>query len=357
MRRTTPYQPTLFPNQTAEFPSTRYQGSKAKLADWIWEQIADLDFATCLDAFGGTSAVSYRLKQMGKQVTYNDLLRFNYYIGLALIENNRVRLSSEEVNWLLQRHPEIAYPTFVQDNFSDIYFTHEENAWIDQMITNIRQLSDPYKLALAFFALCQACIIKRPYNLFHRKNLYIRFAEVDRSFGNKTTWDRPFDEWFYTFVEEANRAAFDNGQKNRALNLDAVDVPGEYDLVYIDTPYISKRAVAVDYLGFYHFLEGLTMYNEWDRHIDSGSKHRRLKPRPSEWTDKNQIRAAFDRLFNRYQKSIIVVSYRSDGIPSESQLVSLLKRYKRDVRVEHFGQYGYVLSTNSKSEEVLLIGT
>ena len=76
----------LFPNCTARFPSTRYQGSKAKLAEWIWEKISDLDFTTCLDAFGGTGAVSYRLKQAGKKVTYNDLLHFNYYFGLSLIE-------------------------------------------------------------------------------------------------------------------------------------------------------------------------------------------------------------------------------------------------------------------------------
>ncbi|MFC1713834.1 DNA adenine methylase [Candidatus Poribacteria bacterium] len=357
MRKTIAHQLTLFPDQTAEFPSTRYQGSKAKLAQRIWEQIADLEFTSCLDAFGGTGAVSYRLKREGKQVTYSDLLRFNYYFGLALVENDGVRLSSEEIDWLLQRHSDIEYPNFVYDNFSDIYFTDEENAWIDQTITNIRQLPDQCKFALAFFALCQACIIKRPYNLFHRKNLYIRLAEVERSFGNKTTWDRPFDEWFMVFAEEANQAVFNNGHANQALNLDAIDVPGEYDLVYIDTPYISKRGVAVDYLGFYHFLEGLTMYDKWGKHIDRRSKHLRLKRQTNEWTDKKRIHAAFDRLFRNYQKSIIVVSYRSDGIPSRSELVSILKRYKSDVRVEHFGQYKYVLSTNSKSEEILLIGT
>lgn len=348
---------TLFPIKTNEFPSTRYQGSKAKLTQWIWEQIADLDFVTCLDAFGGTGAVSYRLKQEGKKVTYNDLLRFNYYIGLALIENSRIHLDPDEINWLLKMHPQVIYPSFVHDNFSGIYFTDEENVWIDQTITNIRQLSNIYKFAIAFFALCQACLIKRPYNLFHRKNLYIRFAEVDRSFGNKVTWDRPFDEWFRIFVEEANQAIFDNGHTNCALNLDASDVPGEYDLIYIDTPYISNRGVAVDYFGFYHFLEGLTIYDEWGKHINRRTKHLRLKPRQNEWTDKNQIHSAFDRLFERYKQSIIVVSYRSDGIPSEAELVSLLKRYKQNVRVEHFGQYKYVLSTNSKSEEILLIGT
>jgi adenine-specific DNA methylase len=350
-------QRSLFPDLTSAFPSTRYQGSKAKLADWIWEQIEDLDFVTCLDAFGGTGAVAYCMKKAGKQVAYNDLLRFNYYFGLGLIENNTVHLHPNEVNWLLQRHADIKYPTFVQDTFSEIYFTNEENLWIDQTITNIRKLTDPYKFALAFFALCQACIIKRPYNLFHRKNLYIRLAEVERSFGNKTTWDRPFDEWFRVFIGEANRAVHDNGQKNRVFNHDALHMPGHYELVYIDTPYISKNGVPVDYHWFYHFLEGLARYDDWGKDIDYTSKHRRLKAQPNEWTDKKQISAAFDRLFQRYQRSILVVSYRSDGIPSESELVSLLQKYKSNVRVEHFGYYKYVLSTNSESKELLLIGT
>jgi adenine-specific DNA methylase len=341
----------------AEFPPTRYRGSKAKLVDWVWAQISGLAFETCLDAFGGTGSVAYRLKRAGKKVTYNDLLRSNYYFGLALIENTRVRLGSEDVDWLLQRHPEISYPRFIQDTFSDTYFTDEENAWLDQTITNVRQLVNPYKFALAFFALCQACIVKRPFGLFHRKNLYMRFAEVERSFGNKASWDKSFDEWFRGLAGEANRAVFDNGQPSPALNLDALDVPGEYDLVYIDTPYISSRGATVDYFGFYHFLEGLTVYDEWGARIDYQSKHRRMKPRPSEWTDKGRIHGAFDRLFQRYQKSIIVVSYRSDGIPTEPELVDLLRQYKRSVRVECFGQYKYALSTNSKSKEILLIGT
>ena len=62
MPKTTTYQHSFFPELTAQFPSTRYQGSKVKLVDWIWEQIADLNFTTCLDAFGGTGSVAYRLK-------------------------------------------------------------------------------------------------------------------------------------------------------------------------------------------------------------------------------------------------------------------------------------------------------
>ena len=80
-------------------------------------------------------------------------------------------------------------------------------------------------------------------------------------------------------------------------------------------------------------------------------------PQASEWTDAKRIAKAFDRLFAQFQKSILIVSYRSDGVPSEEELVNLLKQYKGDVRVEHYGKYKYVLSTNSESKEILLVGT
>ncbi|MBL1133968.1 MAG: DNA methyltransferase [Chloroflexi bacterium] len=357
MQNPTSRQPALFPEYTTQFPSTRYQGSKAKLADWIWQQIEQLPFTTCLDAFGGTGAVAYRLKQANKQVTYNDLLRFNYYFGLALVENSHTFLEQSDIEWILTFHTNIEYPDFISQNFSGIYFTDDENGWLDRTISNIRQLQDPYKFALAFFALCQACIVKRPYNLFHRKNLYVRLAEVERTFGNKTSWDKPFEEWFRIFAEEANQAIFDNSRQNSAIHYDASQVPGNFDLVYIDPPYTHPNGTGTDYLGFYHFLEGLTVYNEWGQHIDRKSKHLRLKTRPNQWVNKNTMTAAFEEVFERFQNSILVVSYRSDGIPSESVLVDLLKRYKSNVVVSRFGQYQYALSKNVNSEEILLIGT
>lgn len=52
------------------FPSTRYQGSKRSLVDWIWETVHHLPFDSVLDVFGGTGAVSHMFKNAGKQVTY-----------------------------------------------------------------------------------------------------------------------------------------------------------------------------------------------------------------------------------------------------------------------------------------------
>ena len=339
----------------SKFPHTRYQGSKYKLIDWLTTHLINLDFNTCLDAFGGTGVVAHRLKQLGKQVTYNDVLRFNHQIGKALIENNATQLSQETINWILASHENITYPNLIQQTFEDIYFTTTENTWIDGVITNIRHLDDSYQQALAFFALSQACIIKRPYNLFHRKNLYMRTAKVERSFGNKSTWDRPFEEWFKVFTEQANHAVFDNGHTNRATNQNILTHKGIYDLVYIDPPYLSSKGVAVDYRDFYHFLEGLTFYDEWGSCIDYSSKHRRLQKQPSIWHHKRTIYQAFNQLFERFSDSILLVSYRDDGIPTINELVDLLKHYKATMTIHAYGNYQYALSTNRKSKEVLLI--
>lgn len=272
---------TLFPdveiNKRNQFPSTRYQGSKAKFVDWIWHEIASIPFQTALDAFGGTGSVAYKLKDNGKSVTYNDILPFNSIIGKAILENSSTVLAEDDVDYLLKEHSGIAYPSFIEDNFKNVYYTDEENHWLDVIRYNITTIDDEYKKAVAWFALFQACIIKRPYNLFHRKNLYVRLKDVKRSFGNKKTWDTPFETHFRTFVEEANNAVFWNGTDCRSLNMDALDIVNRYDLVYIDTPYINEKGIGVDYADFYHFLNGLVFYDDWNNMIDYNSKHLRLK--------------------------------------------------------------------------------
>lgn len=339
-----------------KFPTTRYQGSKQKIVDWIWKNISHLEFDTFLDAFSGTACVGFHAKKNQKEVTCNDILRFNYQVALAIIENNSVVLNDGDIEFILTKQKGIDYPTFIQDTFKDIYYTDEENAILDMMVTNINQLENEYKKAIAFAALGQACLVKRPFNLFHRKNLYVRFADVPRSFGNKATWDKPFQYYFRKFSKEFNDAVFSNGRPNKALNFDIFDIPDGYDMVYIDTPYVSPQGVGVDYQQFYHFLEGIVDYKNWHDKIDYSYKHRPFKSESNVWVNKNEIEKAFDRLFKKFQDSILVVSYRSPGIPEKEVLINLLEQYKQEVELKD-RKYKYVLSKEKeeKNGEVLLI--
>ena len=72
-------------------------------------------------------------------------------------------------------------------------------------------------------------------------------------------------------------------------------------------------------------------------------------------TDKNKIYSDFDKLFEKFRDSILVISYRSDGIPSIEELINILRRYKQTIHEIKRKDYKYALSTN-EIEEVLLIG-
>ncbi|MBI3978919.1 MAG: DNA adenine methylase [Chloroflexi bacterium] len=336
-------------------PSTRYQGSKAKLMPWIWEHLKRLDFRTVLDAFGGSGVVSYWLKRHGKQVVYNDYLLFNYYVGLAIIENDHARLSDQDVQQIGLPATNRVYRHFIEDTFRGVYYTDTENAWLDLVTQNIDGLDDVFKKSLGYYALFQSCLVKRPFNLFHRSNLYLRLADVPRSFGNKTTWDRPFQEHFRGFVNEVNSLVFCNGLDNRALNEDALAIEGRYDLVYLDPPYTSAASVTLNYLDFYHFLEGLVNYDTWEERIDYSTKHRRLLPRPNIWNDASRIREGFRAMFEKFRESILVVSYRSDGMPSVESIVRDMRLFKKRVSVARVDGYRYALSPRT-IREVLVIG-
>jgi 16S rRNA G966 N2-methylase RsmD len=343
-------------NSKAIFPSTRYQGSKRRLAGAILENLAELDFSTVLDAFGGTGAVSHAFKQAGKQVTYNDALLFNQQIGLALIENDTVRVRAEDVARVGQRRSGVAYGDLIERNFDGIYYTGEENRWLDTAVGNIRATPCRYTRALLWFALFQSAMAKRPYNLFHRSNLYMRSADVERSFGNKTTWERSFDDHLAAFAGQANRAVIDGCGACQALCGDALSVAGEFDLVYIDPPYINARGVGVDYHHFYHLLEGMVRYDDWPSLIDYRSRHRRLRRQSNPWRDASRALSCFLELFHRFKAGTIVVSYRSNGLPRPEEIEFALKSAKRRVLVRVLRQRQYALSTVRNTRELLIIG-
>lgn len=345
------------PSAMAEFPRTRYQGSKAKIADWIIGCTHHLKMDTVLDAFGGTGVVGYSFKKQGKNVVYNDVMTFNSIIGKALIENQMEILPDEVINRLLSAETQ-EHGTLIQDLYHDIFFTDEENQWLDQMVYKIGNMENEYQQAIAWFALLQSCIIKRPYNLFHRANLYVRMSNVKRSFGNKTTWDGDFRYYFRKFAQEANAAIFDSGKRALSLNQDALTiVPETYgiDAVYIDTPYISSKGVGTDYFDFYGFLEGMVHYDTWRENILPKYKHKPIKGKGDKtWTSKEEIYQSFDKLFRHFQQQTLIVSYRSDGIPSVEELLSLLKKYKSDVSSIYGKNYQYVLSPK-QTKEILII--
>lgn len=351
------------------FPTTRYQGSKRKILPWIYEVMKELKFYSALDACGGSGSVSYLLKKMGKSVTYNDKLHFNFLIGKAIIENSQVTLTAEDVKKLKAKNHSISYQNFIEKTFKDIYYLSDENKWLDKVTTNIVNMSHytppilDYKKALAYYALFQSSLIKRPFNLFHRKNLNIRTADVARNFGNKTTWEKPFDEYFLKFANEVNTLVFDSGMQCFARNESIFDIESYgYDLVYIDIPYLRKDGSneSSNYLKCYHFLEGLSKYHQWGNMVDFSSLNHRLKNIETQNDfNKNTIHESIERILSKFRKSKIIFSYKKGGIPSIDTIIQLMKKFKKNVHTTSL-HYKYALNHQNgnaeENREVLIIG-
>ncbi len=146
------------------FPATRYMGSKSKLLEHIWSASSQFSFDSVIDLFSGSGVVSYMYKTHGKAVISNDYMAMDSVITKALIENSKTTLSLNEAEKLTT----IDTPTddFVSDTFRGIYYSDEDNRFIDVVRTNIALMDDPYKKAIAMEALIRTCIKKRPRGIF-----------------------------------------------------------------------------------------------------------------------------------------------------------------------------------------------
>ena len=320
-----------------------------------------LNFRTALDLMSGTCSVSYLLKRLGKQVYSNDCLKFNHITAQALIENSQHLLDDSEVRWLLHKNSNIEYKDFISRTFRDFYYTIEENEWLDRIVCNINGLVAPNvqatkaKRALATHALIQACLMKRPFNLFHRRNLKLRQADVHRSFGNRTTWETPFEDLLIRQINEANSYVFDNGTTHKAINEDATKLMlSDIDLVYIDPPYfdLSSERRQSNYRLYYHFVEGLARYDEWPFLLDPDCPLRTLVPNgdSSEILYKcmnHQLEKTFTTwlksMLERWPNSQLVLSYKRPGIPNAETIRKILKDSGRKVRLRQM-PYKYALN-------------
>ena len=341
-------------------PQTRYYGSKRKIVDKIWNiitNVANLEFDSVLDIFGGSASFSYYAKFHHKQVFYNDIFQFNHLIGKKLIEQNSNELTYENAIKLFEKIPGFNYLNHISEYYRDIYFTDKENNQIDIFIQNVLLLENDNLKCSALYIIFQSCLMKRPYNLFHRRNLSMRLNYTTGNFGNKQTWERSFEELFIRFINELDTVCINNGRQNSANNFSALNCPLSADLVYIDPPYFKKEGTT-SYHSKYHFLEGLVNYYNIPNIINFTKKNREININlSSEFADKSKFLKDLNTLINMHKKSHIVISYRNNGIPSISEISELLKTFSDfEVLEYNLGKYNYALNkSNSENEEVLFI--
>ena len=328
-------------DQLLKYPSTRYMGSKSKLLDFIWNELKGFEFETVLDLFSGSGIVSYMFKCYGKEVTSNDYMAMSATLCKAMIENKRTLLLPEEAEKLLRP---IENDGFVEHMFQNLYFSDEDNRFIDNLRTNIKSLADPYKKAIAMSALIRACIKKRPRGIF-------TYTGQRYNDGRKDL-QKSFEQQFIEAVDAINEAVFDNGKSNKALCLDSLKIEdNHFDLVYIDPPYFTPQSDN-EYVRRYHFVEGLA--RDWNGiDIQQNTKTKKFKSYPTPFSTREGAEEAFKTLFSKYSNSILAVSYSSNSLPTKEEMISFMARVKKKVEVFPLDyKYSFGTRTTVKRNDV-----
>lgn len=336
--------------QFENFPGTRYMGSKNKIILDIWKHLSKLEFESVYDAFAGSNVVGYFMKCQGKKTFTNDFLAFSYINSKAIIENSSEKLTKSDLKFILSPN---SNNNFIQETFQDIFFTREENQFLDRARHNISQWDNAYKSAIALSALVRACMKKRSRGIF-------TFVG-ERYNDGRADMQKSIEQHFIESIDVVNKAVFDNGQVHMAYNQRAEELNIEADLVYFDPPYFTPKSDN-DYLRRYHFVEGLA--RNWEGiKIQEHSIVKKFQSYKSPFAKKESAYLAFENLFHRFQNSIIVISYSSNSYPTKEELTEMLQKYKTvEVHeINHtysFGNQNHKTGNkNNRVKEYLFIGT
>ncbi len=337
--------------QVLKYPSTRFMGSKSKLLSQIWSVAAQFQFDTVVDLFAGSGIVGYMFKAHGKSVVSNDYMAMSATFAKAMIENNETTLSLDEATKLFVPLKESDH--FVSNTFQGLYYTDEDNNLIDTLRMNIASINDPYKHAIAMTALIRACTKKRPRGIFTYTG--------DRYNDGRQDLKKSLEQQFLEAVQAVNKAVFDNGKVNKAKQGDAMDLKeGVADLVYIDPPYYSPLSDN-EYVRRYHFVEGLA--RDWKGvEIQRNTLTKKFKSYPTPFSTRQGAADAFDQLFKKFKDSILIVSYSSNSLPTQDQMVAMMEKYKEHVDVMpidytySFGNQKIAKTNRNKVQEYLFVG-
>jgi adenine-specific DNA-methyltransferase len=345
-----------FPSHAARYPEFRYMGSKHRLLPWLHGILSQLEFETVDDPFCGAGNVSYLLKTMGKSVRASDFLAFPTAINAALVANSSATLTDANMSMLLT--PRAGQNDFIERTFSGIFFTPADLRVLDTVWANLPRLKTDSHRALALTALVRSCMKRQPRGVFTVAN---GGGDTSRYDDGRRDLQIGIADHFLEQATLINSVVFDSGQRCVAERRDvfAVDRRQPADLVYLDPPYVP-RADDNCYVKRYHFLEGIATYWQGVRILQS-SKVKKIEKPYTPFSYRRDAHAAFDRLFAKYQRSTIVLSYSDNGFPNRAVLGDILGTYKKAVTVHerahryHFGNHANV--TRAETVEYVLVGT
>lgn len=294
-----------------------YIGSKFKLSSWIEEEVknvvgADLSQKVFCDIFAGTGIVGRTFKKDVKQVISNDLEHYSYVLNKNYIENSLPIKDKEKYIEELNSLPLIENG-FIYQNYcmgsgsSRQYFSDENGKKIDTMRVQIKEWHASGEIHDDLYYFLLASLVESADKVANTASVYGAFLKhIKKSAAKELVLAAA------TFSEDANTHEVFNKDSNELIK----EIRG--DILYLDPPYNQRQ-----YSANYHILNTISMYDDFTPKGKTGLREYNR----SDYCKKQSVHESFEELIQNADFKYIFLSYNNEGLMSEDDVQSIMKKY------------------------------
>ena len=331
----------------------RYIGSKSSLLGEIETLIrnnASGNEKTFFDAFAGTNAVGAHFKPFF-QIFTNDTLRFSYIDARARIAKN-----STPTFATLRSHGITSPLRFLQEG-AESYIGENNVKYYEQSysptggamyltVENAKRIDFIRDTIDMWFS---NAWISKSEKYYLVDCLIAAIPSISNTTGTYGAFLKHWDKRALKALRLNHLDLIDNNRENKCYNKDANEIVNQIsaDILYIDPPYNTRQ-----YASNYHLLENVATNNKPDLHgrtrlFDWANLR-------SPYSSKNNALNAMEELLQTADARHIVISYSSEGIISEQNLLNIARAnsLKGKLQIERFPYRKYKSKVPSKSYEL-----
>lgn len=326
------------------FPSLNYIGSKMKLLDFLKTSICDYtgktsysDISSFADVCSGTGVVAFDVVRGGcRNILTNDIQHYAYVVSSVWttsgIDVEKIKRIVDELN---NYDKGVANETtkqdtegkFVYNNYTEagfdkrMYLTEKNGYRVDVFRQHIQSLKDKrsindkeYRLLikLLLYAVSSVSNIASVYGAYLKK--YKKVALKDLVLNAE-------------LIDSLVKDDSDNSIKHVSSNMGIVDLLNEtdlseYEVVYIDPPYVANRS----YHDNYHVLETISRYDNPKLKGKTGLRDTEgTLDTKSKFCSKRDAFDEFKTVLTKINSKYIFISYSSESVVSKDNMIELLK--------------------------------
>lgn len=344
------------------FRSFNYIGSKMKLLDFIELKIKEYtgknlgEISSFADIFSGTGVVAYHsLKRGCKKILTNDIQHYAYVVSsvwtMKNIDIEKVKGLLQEINSDNERlnldDISVTEKEFIYNNYTEesrekrMYLTRLNGYKVDKTRQRLDDLLNGEIINNDEFNLMLKILLYAVTGVSNIASVYGAYLKNYKACSLK---DLKLD------VSLINSMMKDDSIEHNGYNMNVTDLLeerslSEYEVVYIDPPYVANRG----YHDNYHLLETISRYDYPKIKGKTGLRDETTKK--SKFCSKRDALGEFKMILSKIKSKYIFISYSSESVVSKDKMIEILKENWGEVRCYEQNYQRFKSNKNSNEKQ------